>query len=172
VQYSQPLLTLSLQEIRLHLWVCKEKCKYFRKHGRMKYRRKHLNERLKAAQDHLSGDVCLNYAMGKHYKWGRGVRVVHSENEFGADSIEHNTKAGVEVEEAIWNEIHKKRFFRLPSWGSSNLSREAVRRLRLLCNLTHSQGYTEWYLRLSQQLLWDYEGVMWRMLSNTAFGSG
>jgi len=45
--------------------------------------RKHLNERLKAAQDHLflSGDVCLNYAMGKHYKRGRGVRVVHSENE-------------------------------------------------------------------------------------------
>ena len=40
---------------------------------------------------------------------------MHSENEFGADSIEHNTKAGVEVEEAIWNEIHKKRFFRLPS---------------------------------------------------------
>jgi len=25
--------------------------------------------------------------------------------------MNHNTKAGVEVEEAIWNKIHKKRFF-------------------------------------------------------------
>lgn len=117
--------TLSLQEIRLRLRVCKEKCKYFRKHG-MKYRRKHLNERLKAAQDREDEEAeqkilaiiqrekdrsfwrRLNYAMGKN-KRGRGVRVVHSEDEFGADPIEHNTKAG--VEDAIWNEIHKKRFF-------------------------------------------------------------
>ena len=113
------LFGLSLQEIRLRLRVCKEKCKYFRRHGK-KYRSKHLHERLKKAQDRADDEAekrilaiiqrekdrsfwrRLNYALGKH-KRSRGVRVVHSEAEFGADPID--------VEEAIWKEIHKKRFF-------------------------------------------------------------
>ena len=75
-------------------------------------RRKHLNKRLEAAQGREDEDAekkilaiiqqgkdrsflrWLNYAMGKH-KQDRGAQVVHTEDEFGADPVEHNTKAGV-----------------------------------------------------------------------------
>ena len=50
------LFGLSLQEIRLRLRVCKEKCKYFRRHGK-KYRSKHLHERLKKAQDRADDEA-------------------------------------------------------------------------------------------------------------------
>ena len=48
----------------------------------------------------------LNYALGK--KQGRGVRTVHTKADLG-ETLEHSTQAL--VQEAIWNEIHRKRFF-------------------------------------------------------------
>ena len=39
------LTRLSLQEIRVRLKVCKDKCNYFRKHGHG-YQRRHLKNRL------------------------------------------------------------------------------------------------------------------------------
>lgn len=117
-------MQLSLKEIRLRLRVCKEKCKYFRKHGQ-RYRRKHLNKCLEKARD-KADDAAekkilaiiqrekdrsfwrrLNYALGKH-KRSRGVRVVHTETPEG-ELVEHNTRQS--VQEAIWNEIHHKRFY-------------------------------------------------------------
>ena len=43
-------LSIPLSEVRARLKVCREKCNYFCKHGK-KYRTRHLNVRLKIAQD-------------------------------------------------------------------------------------------------------------------------
>ncbi|KAL7524818.1 hypothetical protein ACHAXR_000726, partial [Thalassiosira sp. AJA248-18] len=116
-------LGLSIKEIHERLKLCKEKCKYFRRHGH-RYRRKHLNNRLQAAK--LRGDEeaeakilalllreknrsywrRLNYSMAKSK--GRSVRTVQTVDEDGAVT-DHTTQAT--VQEAIWNEIHGQRFF-------------------------------------------------------------
>ena len=121
-------MRLSLKEIRLRLRVSREKCKYFRKHGQ-RYRRQHLNKCLdkarEAADDEAEKKILaiiqrekdrsfwrrVNYALGKHKK-GRGVQVVHTELPEGG-AVEHNTQQS--VQEAIWNEIHRKRFYRAES---------------------------------------------------------
>jgi hypothetical protein len=41
---------LSIEDIKLHLTICKEKCNYFCKHGK-RHRQQHLNHCLEAAQE-------------------------------------------------------------------------------------------------------------------------
>jgi hypothetical protein len=77
------LFQLSVDNIKLRLWICKEKCEYFRKHGKQ-HRQQHLNQCLEAAQDRKDEIAKrrilaiikrekdrafwqqLNYALGKH----------------------------------------------------------------------------------------------------------
>jgi hypothetical protein len=107
---------LSVEDIKLRLRICKEKCKYFRKHGR-RHRQQHLNRCLEAAQDR-EDEVAehqilaiskrekdrafwqrLNFALGKHIR-GRSVRAVQVEDGAGG-VIDHETEE--RVQEAIFN---------------------------------------------------------------------
>jgi hypothetical protein len=74
---------LSVDVIKLRLWICKEKCEYFQKHGKQ-HKQQHLNQCLEAAQDwedelakhQILATIkwekdrafwqWLNYALGKH----------------------------------------------------------------------------------------------------------
>ena len=114
---------LSVQEIKERLEICKEKCKYFRRHGHH-YRRKHLHNCLKAAKDRGDEEAenkilailqrekdrlywrRLNYSMAKPH--GQSVQTVQTSTDDG-QVTDHNTQT--EVESAIWNEIHGKRFY-------------------------------------------------------------
>ena len=116
-------LKLSIEEIRARLRHCKSQCAYFRKHGQ-RYRRKHLHNRLKAAQDRRDEEAAvkimaiinrersksywrrLNYSMSKPR--GRSVRTVQTSDEEGR-VIEHTTQDAVQT--AIWDEIHGQRFY-------------------------------------------------------------
>ena len=116
-------LKLPLDEIRARLKVCKEKLEYFAKHGH-RSRRKHLNNRLKAARQRKDEDAearilailerekskaywrRLNYSMAKAK--GRSVRTVQTSTEDG-EVTEHCTQES--VQHAIWNEIHGQRFY-------------------------------------------------------------
>jgi hypothetical protein len=83
---------LTVEDIKLRLCICKEKCDYFQKHGKQ-HRRQHLNQCLKRAQER-EDEVAerqilailkrekdqafwrrLNFALGKHIH-GQSVRVV------------------------------------------------------------------------------------------------
>ena len=115
-------LKLSIEEIRARLRHCKSQCAYFRKHGH-RYRRKHLHNRLQAAQDRHDEEAAnkimaiinrersksywrrLNYSMSKPR--GRSVRTVQTSDEEGRIT-EHSTQT--DVQQAIWNEIHGQRF--------------------------------------------------------------
>ena len=116
-------LKLSLEEIQERLQVCKEQCKYFRKHGQ-RYRRKHLQSRLQAAKDRRDEEAehrilailareksrsywrRLNYSMAKPK--GRSVRTVQTATEDGEVTEHTNQQA---VHDAIWQEIHGQRFY-------------------------------------------------------------
>ncbi|KAL7524606.1 hypothetical protein ACHAWF_001017, partial [Thalassiosira exigua] len=120
---SSPL-RLSLEEVRARLKVCKEKCNYYKKHGH-RYRHKHMQDRLsnaRASQDkeadkHILVIISrekqraywrrLNYAVKKPK--GRSARVVTTE-ELGEGEVTEHTGQSV-VEQAIWNGIHKQRFY-------------------------------------------------------------
>jgi hypothetical protein len=87
---------LTVEDIKLRLVICKEKCDYFRKHGHS-HRRQHLTNCLEAAQDREDETAernilaiikqekdkafwCwLNYALGKHVR-GQSVRAVQVED--------------------------------------------------------------------------------------------
>jgi len=49
-------LSLSIEELKSHLKICKEKCKYFRRQGKS-YQRRHLYNQLAAAQDKKEGEA-------------------------------------------------------------------------------------------------------------------
>jgi hypothetical protein len=114
----------------LRLWICKEKCKYFRKHGKQ-HRQQHLNQCLEAAQDWEDETAerqilaiikrekdralwrWLNYALGKHVR-GQSIWAVQVEDGAGG-VIDYKTKDS--VQEGIFNEVHQKRY---------NLAEEAL----------------------------------------------
>jgi hypothetical protein len=113
---------LSVEEIKLRLKMCKEKCNYFCKHGN-RHCHQHFNQCLEAAQEWEDKVAeCqilaiiqrekdglfwhwLNFAFGKHI-CGRSVRAVQVEDGFGG-VLDFDTKDG--VQEAIFNEVHCKR---------------------------------------------------------------
>ena len=118
-------LSIPVEGVLLRLKVCLEKCDYFRKHGKQ-YRRKHLYKCLqdaKDAEDEAKEKEILaiiqrekdrgfwrriNYSMGKPR--GGSVRRVLTENEEGDETLsEHLTEES--VTEAIFSNIHRKRFF-------------------------------------------------------------
>ena len=116
-------LRMPLNEVRMRLKECKRKCTYFRKHGN-RYRRRHLADRLQKARtakdDSAEKRILeiiarekqrsywrrLNFAVKKPK--GRSARIV-SEDIGEGEVIEHEGKSA--VEQAIWNEIHRKRFY-------------------------------------------------------------
>jgi len=116
-------LQLPLEEVYARLQVCREQCEYFQTQGH-KYRRKHLQNRLRHARDEEDDEAekailaiimrerdrarwrQLNFAMG--WKWGRSVQMVQVEQE---DSTIQEFTGQEEVHEAIWSNIHQKRFY-------------------------------------------------------------
>ena len=119
----QKLMHLSIQEIVARLEVCKTKMDHFRRHGR-RYRNRHLRKRLLKAQDREDAMAesrilaiiqrekdrsqwkRINYAMEKEKGWSVGEVYVQRED---WTTVTHNTES--EVQDAIWNEIHCKRFY-------------------------------------------------------------
>ena len=112
-----------MAELKARLEVCAERNNYFRKHGG-RYQKKHLLRRVKAAREESKEDVAakilaiikreqdrafwwrLKYTCGKVK--GRSPTSVQIKGP--NDSVkEHVTKAG--VENAIWTNIHCKRFY-------------------------------------------------------------
>jgi hypothetical protein len=134
---------LSVDNIKLHLTICKERCDYFQKHGQC-HRQQHLTDCLEAAQDR-EDDAAerkilaiikrekdraswhrLNYVLGKHVR-GQSVRAVQVEDGAGG-VLDFDTEEA--VQDAIFTEVHRKRY---------NLAEEAS-----ICQGTlHGQfGYT------------------------------
>ena len=119
----QNALRLSRKEICSRLQVCEDKCAYFLKHG-ASYRRKFLQRRLSVARKKKNREAeqrileiiererqrafwkRVNYHMRK--KQGGSVRIVQVEDEDGGIN-EYDTQD--EVESAIWDVIHGKRFY-------------------------------------------------------------
>jgi hypothetical protein len=114
---------LSVNNIKLRLCICKEKWKYFCKHGKQ-HGQQHLNQCLEAAQNQEDETAerqilaiikqekyqalwqWLNYALGKHIR-GRSVWAVQIED--GASKvINYETKES--AQETIFNDIHRKRY--------------------------------------------------------------
>jgi len=116
---------LLIESILQRVEICREKCNYFRKHGK-RYRTKHLHQCAKNARD--KGDDRkaqeileiirrekdrsfwrrLNYSMGKQR--GAAPRRVLVENpQREGDLIEFNTQAT--MQEAIFDNVHRKWFF-------------------------------------------------------------
>jgi hypothetical protein len=114
---------LTVEDIKLHLVICKEKCEYFRKHGQC-HRWQHLTNCLKAAQDQADEAAERNIlaiikhekdkafwrsikkTLGKHVR-GQSVRAVQVED--GARGV-LDFDMEEEVQEAIFNEVHRKRY--------------------------------------------------------------
>ncbi|KAL7540166.1 hypothetical protein ACHAWF_006609, partial [Thalassiosira exigua] len=117
-------LALSVKELRRRLKFCKEKCDYFRQHGK-RYRQRHLQRCLKRSQERADEEGekkilqiiqrekdkafwrRLNFILGKH-KRSRGVDSVQVEREDGLVK-EYTERA--DVQRAIWSEVHEKRFY-------------------------------------------------------------
>jgi hypothetical protein len=116
-------LSLTWQEVKERLKVCEEKCDYFCKHGHA-YRRRHLQNRLSVARAKKNKEAeqkileiiqrererafwrRLNYTMSR--RSGKSIRRVQVRQEDGT-VLEATTQR--EVEQAIWSEIHGKRFY-------------------------------------------------------------
>ena len=115
---------LTMEDILLRLKVCLERCDHYRKNGKH-YRRKHLNDCLARARDKEDSakekeilEIIqrekdrsfwrrINWSMGKARN-GSVWRVL-VENEEEGSLVEHVTRES--IEEAIFNNIHRKRFF-------------------------------------------------------------
>ena len=112
-----------IQDIVARLEVCKSKMDHFRRHG-CRHRNIHLRIRLQKAQDR-DDEIAelrilaiiqrekdrahwkrINYAMEKER--GRSVKEVDVQRDDGSN-VTHSTKS--EVQKAIWNETHRKRFY-------------------------------------------------------------
>jgi len=105
-----------VEELKLWLVICKQKCDYFWKHGK-RHRREHLNQCLEEAKDRADDEAeqkflaiirrekdrslwrRLNFALGKHIQ-GQSVREVQVEDGNGR-ILEFDTKEG--VQNAIFN---------------------------------------------------------------------
>jgi hypothetical protein len=110
-----------VEELKLRLEICKQKCNYFRKHGKW-HCRQHLNQCLEEANNRADDESerkilaiiqrekdCslwqrLNFAIGNHI-WGHNVREVQVEDGNGG-ILEFDTPEG--VQNAIFNEVHLK----------------------------------------------------------------
>ena len=117
------ILNLPLSELRQRLKYAKSKCKYFRKHGG-RYRRKHLNERLAAAMDRRDEEAEKRIldiirlekerSRWRRYRYatskprGRSARVVQATEDDGRVVDISGREA---VEDAIWDRIHRHRFY-------------------------------------------------------------
>ncbi len=115
---------LLVEDILFRLTPCIKKCDYFRRNGKH-YRRKHLNNCLARARDKDDSDKKreilaiiqrekdrsfwrrINYVMGKARS--ESVRRVLVENDVEGTLMEFTTKEA--VEEAIFTNIHRKRFY-------------------------------------------------------------
>jgi hypothetical protein len=107
---------LTVDDIKLRLWICTVKCDYFWKHGKW-HRWQHLNQCLERAQEQEDEAAelqiltiikrekdqafwqRLNFALGKHIR-GRSVRAVQVEDGAGG-VIDYNTEET--VHQAIFN---------------------------------------------------------------------
>ena len=116
-------MSLSVKEIYDRLLICMSQCDYFRKNGKA-YRNKHLRDCLQSARDKEDEEAenqiaaiisrerergkwrRLNYVLGKQ-RAGACFKV-QLEDEEGT-TVEFSSKQ--EVQEAIWANIHKKRFY-------------------------------------------------------------
>jgi hypothetical protein len=116
-------LRLTRAAIMERLVVCDERCGYFRKHGH-RYRKRHLKNRLavaRATHNRVAEQKILeiikrererafwrriNYSMSK--RAGRSVRMVQVEME---DGTVREAVGQESVEQAIFDEIHGKRFY-------------------------------------------------------------
>jgi hypothetical protein len=114
---------LTVNNIKLRLCICKEKCDYFWKHGKW-HQRQHLNQCLERAQEREDEAAefqilaiikrekdqafwrRLNFTLGKHI-CGRSVRAVQVEDGAGG-VIDYDTEET--VQQAIFNEVHRKRY--------------------------------------------------------------
>ena len=114
--------SLSIQTLSDRLTECKQRCKYFTKHGQ-RHRRAHLTQRLHTARDKqdsaaerrilqiIKGERDrafwrrLNWALGK--RRGCSVRAIQVEHQDGTIS-EYDTQA--EVQHMIWEKIHRERY--------------------------------------------------------------
>ncbi len=112
---------LTVDDIKLRLRICKEKCDCFWKH-RKRHQWQHLNQCLERAQeweDEAAGRQILaivkrekdrafwqrlNFALGKHIH-GRSVRAVQVEDGAGG-VIDYDTEET--VHQAIFNKVHRK----------------------------------------------------------------
>jgi len=112
---------LTVDDIKLCMVICKEKCDYFQKH-RQRHRRQLLMNCLEAAQDQADKTAeqnifalikqekdkafwhRLNYALGKHVR-GQSVRAVQVEDGAGG-VLDFDTEEA--VQEAIFNKVHCK----------------------------------------------------------------
>eukprot|EP00956_Cyclotella_meneghiniana_P005296 scaffold6639_cov27-Cyclotella_meneghiniana.AAC.1 len=113
---------MTVKEINERLEICEKKCEYFCKHGQS-YRRKHLQNRLSIARKKRNAvaeqkilDIIrqekerafwrrLNYVMGR--RSGKSVRRVQVTQ---ADGTIIDATSQRAVHEAIWSNIHGKRF--------------------------------------------------------------
>jgi hypothetical protein len=116
-------MSLTICEIDMRLKVCVSQCNYFRKHGKA-YRRKHLFQCLDAAKEKEDNKATkqilaiiqrekdssfwhqLNYALGKP----RGGACFKVQVEQGDGNVQENMEKE-QLQEAIWNNIHQKRFY-------------------------------------------------------------
>jgi hypothetical protein len=115
-------LSLSVVEIYEQLKECKKECLFFQEHGKQ-FRQKHLNNRLRIAQEEEDKEAFqkisaiiqweqqqnfwrrLNYCTGK--KKTRSATSIQVE-ERGGSIAEHTTRKP--VEQTIFSEIHNKRY--------------------------------------------------------------
>ena len=116
-------MSLSVREIYNRLLICMSQCDYFRKNGNA-YRNKHLRKCLQSAQDEEDEEAenqiaaiigrerdrgkwrRLNYVLGKQ-RAGACFKVQLEEKD--STTVEFSSKH--EVQQAIWENIHKKRFY-------------------------------------------------------------
>jgi len=116
-------LSLSQEEIVMRIKVCEQECRAARVTG-WKDRRKHLHQCAQESRERGEDEAAeqtlqiiqrekehsfwrrINHTMGKAR--GRSVSVVQVDDAAG-NVVEHTTQESVQT--AIWDEIHKKRFY-------------------------------------------------------------
>ena len=121
-------------EIRGRLRTCKEHCEYYRDHG-LPYRRRHLLRRAEVARKEgnedgakeilamiareRQRDFWRSMKAGMQSQSGRSVQAVQVEQDNG-EVVEYTNQS--DIEEAIWTNIHRRRFF----WLKKHLSAKAA----------------------------------------------
>jgi hypothetical protein len=114
---------LTVDDIKLRLCICKEKCDYFQKHGK-RQQRQHLNQCLERAQEwedeateHQILAIIkrekdqafwrrLNFTLAKHIRRG-SIHAVQVEDGAGG-VLDYDTEET--VQQAIFNKVHRKRY--------------------------------------------------------------